>query len=137
MRNPVKKEPSVSTSVEGGSPAKIKQPVKPTKQPETKNDWAPMSDNGEVQVLRLTEKSDVEGMVDEYFKQGRESSDSFLVEPDIPAKKKERRTFIDIKTNDATLFNLGYTARVTQAIPQDSVVRKTSVAHFGLPHSLS
>ena len=77
-------------------------------------------------------------MVDEYFAAGaRESSDSFLIDHDVPAKKKERRTFIDIKTNDATLFNLGYTARVTQAIPQDKVDRKTSLAHFGLPHSLS
>ena len=110
--------------------------LKPSPEEQRKTEWSPVSDNGEVQVLRLTEKSDVEGIVDDYFKHGRESSDSFLVEPDMPAKKKERRTFIDIKTNDATLFNLGYTARVTQGIPQDQMMRKTSIAHFG-PSSMS
>jgi len=52
----------------------------------------------------------------------RESTDLSMI------KKTERRgTILDVYTNDATLFNLGYTARITQVPLVDGSVRKTSV----------
>jgi hypothetical protein len=41
---------------------------------------------------------------------------------------ERRGTILDIHTNDATLFNLGYTARLTTINQADLTVRKGSTA---------
>ena len=69
-----------------------------------------------MQVLRMTASGE-DAIIEDYdWHNKKEARESFLGEqdPEMPLRKEDRRgTFIDIHTNDATLFNLGYTARIT------------------------
>jgi hypothetical protein len=67
--------------------------------------------------LQVDEEND--RVIDEFHWENEmnKSRESFIgaPEPDMPLSKGDRRgTVIDVHMNDATLFNLGYTARITQ-----------------------
>lgn len=63
----------------------------------------------------------------------KKKRESILESTDMPTTRRERKgTILDIRTNDATLFNLGQTARITQVNPTNQSVRRTSVAGLNL-----
>lgn len=94
----------------------------------------------EQQVLKMSEKLGSESiLIEETYnpkdiqkRQRFDGNESVLtLEDTVEGTKFDRRgTLIDIHTNDATLFNLGYTARITTVHQPDLNIRKGSTANL-------